>query len=255
MANVQDGRRADHQRSAQIKSSSSRHPPTNLGNLFLRDNQQGVCNVTNRIQHFYSGDQQPNKSNRLSGSLPSTPSMQGELLVASELLESTPFARTVVYVLQDDPAGTFGVVLNRPADKQLRAAWIAASGLELAEDDCHLLSGGPLGGPVFALHSQQQLGEIAVNNGIFLSATAESIGQLVNQHEEPYRIYLGVVGWKKGLLRAELERHVWYHFPASPGIVFDQSGLLWEKSLLSFGRHALRDILSLGDLPPDPERN
>ncbi|MFN9343266.1 MAG: YqgE/AlgH family protein [Planctomycetota bacterium] len=117
------------------------------------------------------------------------------------------------------------------------------------------MSGGPLGGPVFALHAQQQLGEIAVNNGIFLSATAESIGQLVAQHEEPYRICLGVVGWKNGQLRQELERHVWYHLPASPGIVFDQTGLLWEKSLLSFGQQSLRDILSLGDLPPNPERN
>jgi len=218
----------------------------------------GVCYVTNRIQHFYSGysgDQQPEQPPRFAANLLTSPSLQGELLVASELLEETPFARTVVYVLQDDPAGTFGVVLNRPADKQLRAAWTAASGINLAEDDPHLLSGGPLGGPVFALHAQQQLGEIAVNNGIFLSATAESIGQLVAQHEEPYRICLGVVGWKNGQLRQELERHVWYHLPASPGIVFDQTRLLWEKSLLSFGQQSLRDILSLGDLPPNPERN
>lgn len=211
--------------------------------------------MPNRLQHFYSGEGQPDQPPRFSARLSSAPNLQGDLLVASELLEETPFARTVVYVLQDDTAGSFGVVLNRPADKQLRAAWTAASGINLAEDDPHLLSGGPLGGPVFALHAQQQLGEIAVTNGIFLSATAESIGQLVKQHEEPYRICLGVVGWKPGQLREELARHAWYRLPASPGIVFDQSGLLWEKSLLSFGQQTLRDILSLGDLPPNPERN
>ncbi|MFO0261791.1 MAG: hypothetical protein ACK53V_09210, partial [Planctomycetota bacterium] len=70
--------------------------------------------MTNRIQHFYSGDQQPEQPPRFAANLLTSPSLQGELLVASELLEETPFARTVVYVLQDDPAGTFGVVLNRP---------------------------------------------------------------------------------------------------------------------------------------------
>ncbi len=208
--------------------------------------------MTNRIQHFYS-DQSPEPLKRFE--LSPTQCLKGELLIATERLEASPFARTVVYILQDDPQGAFGVVLNRPADKKLRAAWSEASGISLNEDDPHLLSGGPLGGPVFALHGQQQLGEIAVTEGIFLSATAESIDQLVQQHEEPYRICLGVVGWKPGQLHRELADAIWYHMPASPEIVFDASELLWEKSLLTFGREKLRDILSLGELPPNPERN
>jgi putative transcriptional regulator len=210
--------------------------------------------MSNRISDFFSGGvpPQPNRNSLIAKALEN---VQGDLLVASPLLESTPLARTVVYVLQNDSNGTFGVVLNRPADAKMRAAWTAASGIALAEDDPHLISGGPLGGPVFALHAVEQLGEIAVKQGIFLSATAESIGDLVNRHEEPYRICLGVVGWKVGQLPQELDRHVWYRLPASPELVFDQSGLLWEKSLLTFGQQKLRDILSLGELPPNPERN
>lgn len=210
--------------------------------------------MSNRISDFFS-DGIPPESPRNSLLAKQPESVQGDLLIASPLLESTPLARTVVYVLQDDLNGTFGVVLNRPADAKLRAAWSAASGIALAEDDHHLISGGPLGGPVFALHAVEQLGEIAVKQGIFLSATAESIGELVNRHEEPYRICLGVVGWKVGQLPQELDRHIWYRLPASPELVFDQSGLLWEKSLLTFGQQKLRDILSLGELPPNPERN
>ena len=210
--------------------------------------------MSNRISDFFSGAIPPDPArNSLIAKQPEN--VQGDLLIASPLLESTPLARTVVYVLQDDPDGTFGVVLNRPADSKLRKAWSDASGIALAEDDHHLISGGPLGGPVFALHAIEQLGEIAVKKGIFLSATAESIGELVNRHEEPYRICLGVVGWKVGQLPQELDRHVWYRLPASPELVFDQSGLLWEKSLLTFGQQKLRDILSLGELPPNPERN
>lgn len=213
--------------------------------------------MSNRFSDFFAeqspdGNQSSRGAQRISSS---GTKYQGDLLVASEQLEATPLARTVVYVLQDDANGSFGVVLNRPADAKLRAAWSAASGINLADNDTHLLSGGPLGGPVFALHAVEQLGEIAVNQGIFLSATAESIDQLVNSHEEPYRICLGVVGWKVGQLQKELDRHVWYRLPASPELVFDQSGLLWEKSLLTFGRQTLRDILSLGELPPNPERN
>lgn len=213
--------------------------------------------MSNRFSDYFAEQFPDGNSNRHGDRQNFSPRLnyQGDLLVASEELESTPLARTVVYILQDDANGTFGVVLNRPADAKLRAAWSAASGINLAENDNHLLSGGPLGGPVFALHAVEQLGEIAVTQGIFLSATAESIDQLVNSHEEPYRICLGVVGWRIGQLQKELERHVWYRLPASPELVFDQSGLLWEKSLLSFGRQSLRDILSLGELPPDPERN
>lgn len=210
--------------------------------------------MSNRISDFFSGENPPEPTRK--GLIAKQPqNVQGDLLIASNLLESTPLARTVVYVLQDDQSGTFGVVLNRPADAKLRAAWSAASGIALSEDDNHLISGGPLGGPVFALHAVEQLGEIAVKQGIFLSATAESIGELVNRHEEPYRICLGVVGWKFGQLPVELDRHVWYRLPASPELVFDQSGLLWEKSILTFGQQKLRDILSLGELPPNPERN
>lgn len=190
--------------------------------------------------------------NRISDHLETN--FKGDLLIASPLLATKPLAKTVVCMLQDDLNGSFGVVLNRPADANLRKAWLEASGMHQIESG-HLLSGGPMGGPVFALHPFEPLAELAVDQGIFLSATAETIDQLVTGQAEPYRICLGVVGWHVGQLQKEIDQQLWYQLPATPDLVFDNSGMLWEKSLLSYGAEKWRQILGLRDLPPCPERN
>ena len=53
--------------------------------------------MSNRISDFFSGGvpPQPNRNSLIAKALEN---VQGDLLVASPLLESTPLARTVVYV-------------------------------------------------------------------------------------------------------------------------------------------------------------
>lgn len=180
--------------------------------------------------------------------------VKGKLLIATELLAETPLAKTVVYVLQNDENGAFGVVLNRPADQTLRTAWQKASGISQDQGQ-HLLMGGPLGGPVIALHPFEKLGELKINGGIYLSATVEAIDRLIDIGDEPYRICLGVVGWKPGLLEVEVDDGKWYIMNAHREQVFDDSGVLWEKMLIAYGRKALCEILAVDKLPRNPERN
>src|SRR5260370_33000193 len=45
---------------------------------------------------------------------PAPRSLAGQFLVASERLENSPFARTVVYVGRHDADGAFGPVIHRP---------------------------------------------------------------------------------------------------------------------------------------------
>ena len=180
--------------------------------------------------------------------------LKGDLLIASARLANSPLAKTVVLVLQHDSIGSFGAVLNRPANENMRAAWKKASGTA-TNLGSHLLQGGPLGGPIFAIHSVEKLGELRVDGEIFLSATAESIDRIVECGDEHYRICLGVVGWKHGVVERELADGNWYRLPGDSELVFDDSGFLWEKSILSYGRQTMCDMLSVTDLPANPERN
>jgi putative transcriptional regulator len=180
--------------------------------------------------------------------------LKGYLLIASARMADTPLAKTVVLVLQHDTTGSFGVVLNRPANETMRAAWQKASG-RTTDVGSHLLQGGPMGGPVFAIHPFEKLGELQVDGGIFLSATVESIDRIVDCGDENYRICLGVVGWRRGFVEQELVEGNWYRLPGDSNLVFDDSGFLWEKSLLSYGRQIMCDMLAINDLPPNPERN
>jgi putative transcriptional regulator len=195
--------------------------------------------------------------NRIFESTQNSPKPQrGQLLVATERLAGTVFDQAVVLLVQDDDNGTFGVILNRPADDKQKRDWRAMSG---SPDHVsgQLVNGGPMGGPVFAIHKFQSLAEMEMPGEIFISAKAEMIQQLYNRNPENYRIYLGIAGWKEDQLVDEVDRGLWYVMDSDPEDIFDDSEWLWEKAIFRFGELALCDILGISefDLPLDPSLN
>ena len=97
-------------------------------------------------------------------------SLKGKLLVASEELTEGQFIQAVILLLQDDAQGTIGVILNRPADDQLKRHWRQLSGGP-EHVTSQLVKGGPVGGPVFAIHKFQSLGEMELPGDISVSYT------------------------------------------------------------------------------------
>ncbi len=181
-------------------------------------------------------------------------SLQGQLLVASAAMHGTPFERAVVYVLQHNADGIFGVVLNRPADQRLLDAWRQISG-DTVSDQEHLSCGGPIGGPVFAIHALPDLGEMELNQGLFLSTAAESIHQVVAEADARYRIFFGIAGWRPGQLESELLRGMWYCLGGDASMVFSDCSFLWERSVLTIGRHTARALCGVRVLPANPLLN
>lgn len=181
---------------------------------------------------------------------------RGQLLIASEKLNGTAFDRTVVLLVQDDENGTFGVVLNRPANEKQKREWRQHSGSP-EHVASKLVHGGPMGGPVFAIHKFQSLAEMEMPGEIFISAKAESIQQLFDRNPENYRIYLGIAGWKPDQLVSEVEQGLWYVMDSDPEDIFDDAEWLWEKALFRFGEITLCDILGISEyeLPLDPSLN
>jgi putative transcriptional regulator len=173
------------------------------------------------------------------------------LLVASRALEQTPFSRTVVLILQANNDGTFGVILNRPADSGMIEAWEQAS-KSPQHVRSHLACGGPMGGPVFAVHHNTAVGEIKIADGLFVTASAEALGKLFVGPDQSYRVFMGIAGWRKGQLEDEVTRGCWYLLDRRPGEAIANPEHLWERSLIQYGRDQLCDILDLPEIQGNP---
>ena len=177
----------------------------------------------------------------------------GQLLVATPSLSGNTFQKTVVLVLQHNNQGTFGVVLNRPANDEMRQAWENATG-QHPDEQC-VVQGGPVGGPVFAIHQHESIGEVAMPGGIFVSADAKSLRQLTEQTDDRYRIIFGVASWQVGQLQDEIDDGVWYTIMADADEIFDDANWMWEKALRRYGEEVTCDVFGLESLPTNPNWN
>ena len=177
----------------------------------------------------------------------------GTLLVASPALKGTAFSKTVVFVLQDNSEGTFGVVLNQPANEKIKCAWHKLIGSDAS--DRFIVQGGPIGGPVFALHQQQNLAEMEMPGGVFVSAESDKFQQLIDNDASSYRIVFGVAGWEGGQLREEIEAGLWFTLDGDAEQVFDDPTWMWEKSLRRYGQGLICDTIGIDQLPSSPLLN
>lgn len=180
--------------------------------------------------------------------------LQGTILIATERLEGTRFERSVVLLMQDDKKGTFGVALNKPANESVRMAWEKLTG-DVSNDDQTIVSGGPLQGPVFALHCLPSLSDVEMPGGLYVAAQVEKMQQLIKQFESPYRIVVGIAGWQPGQLETELNSGFWYTMPMDVETIFDDPLWMWETCIHEYGRQQIADIVDSDIWPDDPSLN
>ena len=199
--------------------------------------------MTNRFEPF---DPTPADDDRLKIA-------PGTLLVASPALKGTVFQKAVVFVLQNNADGTFGVVLNRPANDEIKVEWHKLVGSEFS--DRFIVQGGPIGGPVFALHQEQNLAEMEIPGGVFVSAGSDKFQQLVENDDSSYRIVFGVAGWQHGQLQDEIDDGLWFPLDGDAAQVFDDPTWMWEKTLRRYGQELICDIVGLDRLPASPLLN
>ena len=179
--------------------------------------------------------------------------LSGHLLIAIPDLGDPNFSKTVVMLFQHDEEGASGVILNRPSDVTISAVWD-----EVAQEpsDCMdpINIGGPVQGPLIALHGSRNFSETPVIEGVFVSLSRENLNGLVNQSEQPFKIYSGYSGWSPGQLESEIKQGGWLTMEANANHVFDTPDGLWRQVCDQFGN----DILSshLGKhIPNDPSLN
>lgn len=156
--------------------------------------------------------------------------------------------------MQDDEKGTFGVTINKTADDKVRQAWSKLTGGPVA-DEQSIVAGGPLQGPVFALHQDPTLCDVEMPGGLYVSAQVDKLQQLTNQFDNPYRIVIGIAGWKPGQVLNEVDSGYWYQMPLDVDTIFDDPEWMWDFCLQECGRRHIADIVGSDNIPFDPSLN
>lgn len=180
-------------------------------------------------------------------------SLAGKLLIATPDLVDPNFLRTVIFLMQHTDQGATGVILNQPTPTTVAAVWDEVSD---AECDCDhpVNTGGPVEGPLMALHQLAEVSEREIINGVHLSMHRDSLHRLVMQTAVPFRIFSGYSGWGPQQLDMEVEHGGWLILDAHADHVFGESDQLWRRVCEHVGHDVLRP--HLGNVRPiDPSVN
>lgn len=181
-------------------------------------------------------------------------SLKGHFLIASPRLADTNFYRSVVLMIQHDEHGAFGVVLNRPATNSVADVMRMVDEAPCQLDD-PVFIGGPVGGPLTALHSNEVRGEVQVAPEVFFASAKEIILDLVNGPEQPLRLFVGYSGWGAGQLEQEMKAGGWLTLPASRELVFSDFDDVWNRVSRRVGLDILGPTIPRKGVPEDPSVN
>jgi putative transcriptional regulator len=179
--------------------------------------------------------------------------LEGQLLLASPQLLDPNFVRRVLLLVQHSDEGALGLVLNHPTGKTVQELWKQV-GEAPCESQRPIHLGGPVPGPIMAIHTVGSLAEMEIIEGVFFAAKKQNLDALVRQ-EAGFKIFFGHAGWGPGQLEDEIEQGAWKAVPALAEDIFDASDDLWQRLMQRAMAGVLPEMLHLKHVPPDPSLN
>ena len=153
----------------------------------------------------------------------------GTFLVAARGMQDPNFAQTVVFLIDYDVQGAFGLIIDRPTSHTLAELWPEIAGLE-----AHSVY---FGGPVFPnrllylIRSNDAAQEMRrVIPGVHLGSDEMTLKRIIAKGEEEFRTYAGYSGWGPGQLDYEIARGDWHVILAERRFIFaPQPAEVWKE--------------------------
>ncbi len=183
--------------------------------------------------------------------------LAGVVLVAAPMLSDPLFGRSVCLVLEHDKTGSVGLVLNRSFSSDVNDLWAHLT--EGQKENVHpphqVNFGGPVSGPVLAIHDQEKLAEAGNGAGVYVAAQVENLKKLTTVSPEHYRLFVGHAAWKPGQLEGEIDAGFWYPVSASSDLVFAHESDMWPIGIRSVGRSLISSALGEDRMPSSPLLN
>ena len=159
---------------------------------------------------------------------PAPPSLAGELLVAAPEMGDPRFERTVILIVQHDPSGALGIVINKPIGEPSIASVLEALGQKGGEisGTVRVFSGGPVQPEMgFVVHSAdyRRPETVAVNDRLSMTSSVDILLD-IGAKKGPAKILVafGYAGWGPDQLEHEVKVHAWGIAEADPTLVFDE---------------------------------
>jgi putative transcriptional regulator len=180
-------------------------------------------------------------------------SLKGQLLVATPALKDPNFFRTVLMMVQHDENGALGLVLNRPLEMTLKAAWEEVSETPCFIDD-PLHQGGPCEGPLMVLHTDGD-SQMQVADGLHFTTDRDAIEQLVSAGDGRMKFFVGYAGWTPGQLEREIEEGAWVIRPGDAAEVFSEDQEQWATLFKARSRPGGFLQIDPRIIPEDPSLN
>jgi putative transcriptional regulator len=161
------------------------------------------------------------------------------LLIAVPQLLDPNFRQSVVLLLQKNPEGALGVIVNQESPLLL---------VELCRDHDIRYAGDPgkkvrRGGPVqpeqgLVLYGPEHTDPEGrkVAEGLFVSASRETLGRLCGLPRGRFHCYAGYAGWGPDQLEREIREGSWVLAPVDPRLILDApTAEVWERSMRAAG--------------------
>ena len=154
------------------------------------------------------------------------------ILVAKPELVDQLYGSTILVVTPVGGDQHAGFIVNRPTNMTLGQLFPEDGPSQKVVDPVYL--GGPLSQQVvFALveRTQSPGGEsFEVMPGLHAAVDADTVDRIIRTESDRARFVAGLVVWRRGELRAEIERGAWYVLPPDPHLALRKpSQGLWEE--------------------------
>ena len=152
-------------------------------------------------------------------------SYQGQFLIATPVIGSGFFNRSLTYLCHHDADGAMGIVINQHLDLAL-SDLLEHLDIETVSDlsDYQVLAGGPVGTEQgFVLHrgGPKWEGSRAVGEDLSLTTSRDILCAVaVGDGPKDYLVALGYAGWGPGQLEEEVSGNSWLTVPADRRILF-----------------------------------
>lgn len=168
--------------------------------------------------------------------------LTGQLLVATPVIDSGCFQKSVIYVFAHSADGAMGIILNQPLELVNYGALL--DGMEMPMDaltkQIPVFFGGPLErARGFVIHSTDYARDFSLMRSNDLAVTASSTilqDMAAGRGPKQAALVVGYAGWTPGQLEAEIEGNSWITVPATPELVFDtENDLKWATASQSLG--------------------
>ena len=155
---------------------------------------------------------------------------QPMILVASSVLDGTPYAQTVVLATPMPNGGHIGVVINRPTPVKLETLFPEHAPSRKVVDPVY--AGGPfLAKNIIAVTRQapeHSGGAIPLMPGVSAVLDAPTVDRIIETTPNAARFFIGLVAWEAAELENELRLNAWEVHPADAEVVFSPATGLWN---------------------------